>query len=427
MDYLDFYGFDEPPFRLSPDPDFFFQTSPHLAAREVLAYGIQRKDGFMVLMGGAGTGKSLLLRILIQDLPPDIQTAVIVTPALDPQSLLEILLDELEIPLDDNNRHLGALIKKFENALLALARQNQRLLLIIDEAQNLPLETLEQLRLLSNIETNSEKLIQILLAGQPELEDLLGSPRLFQLSQRISITEELRPLTRKETGQYINFRISRAGRTDITLTTMALFRVHSTTTGIPRLINRIMDRALLQAASEESNLVTTSHIVQANKTLPDFNRHRKTSNRLPVNPALLGVTAILVLFLLLYKFYPFSGTMFQPFGSIRFMRPVQPQNISSSEPLSEKKPAQNGHDSISLVRIVVDKALIRQAPGTKHPLVTSGVRGQEFELVDERNGWFAIRIFDPTGQQMTGWIKGDLVTRIQKETTQTAIAATTKQ
>ncbi|BCO08478.1 hypothetical protein GF1_08540 [Desulfolithobacter dissulfuricans] len=411
LDYLDFFGFDEPPFRLSPDPDFFFHTRPHLAAKEVLEYGIRRGDGFMVLMGTAGTGKSLLLRILIQNLPPGKKTAIIVTPALDPQSLLRMVLDELEVVVADGKQDLGVLVKEFEKALLLLAEQGCELLIIIDEAQNLPLETLEQLRLLSNIETSSRKLVQILLAGQPELKELLGSPRLFQLSQRISITEELRPLTRKETGQYITFRLSRAGRTDITLGRSALGRIHARTSGIPRLINRIMDRALLIAASEGSHTITGRHITRADKTLPDFTRDR-TRVRLPLpGPALFTIAALILLILGLYKFSNFSGIMVQDVISAL----SQGVQKASTEMVPQQKTATVPATApIERVRITVDKALIRQAPGTSHPRITTGVRGQEFELVGEKDGWFAIRVFDPAGHQTTGWIKGELVTRTEK-------------
>ncbi|WP_457572957.1 AAA family ATPase [Desulfolithobacter sp.] len=411
LDYLDFFGFDEPPFRLSPDPDFFFHTRPHQAAKEVLAYGIRRGDGFMVLTGTAGTGKSLLLRILIQEVPAGKKTAVVVTPALSPQSLLRMVLDELEAPVDHSQQDLGLLIKEFESALLSLARQGCELLLIIDEAQNLPLETLEQLRLLSNIETDSRKLVQILLAGQPELKELLGSPRLFQLSQRISITEELRPLTRKETGQYINFRLSRAGRTDITLTRSALGRIHARTSGIPRLVNRIMDRVLLIAASEGTQTITGKHVAQADRTLPHFSRSRGCAGRLMARPAIWVTTALVVLCLGLYKFYPFSGTM------VRTMTATlsrQLQGPSTSELPLQKQKTEQAVNPVDRVRVAVDKALIRQAPGTGHPRIATAMRGQEFQLIDEQNGWSAIRIFDPAGHQTSGWIKSELLTRAQE-------------
>lgn len=364
----------------------------------------------MVLTGTAGTGKSLLLRILIQELPAGKKTAVVVTPALDPQSLLRMVLDELDVPLDPGRQELGDLIKKFEEALLSLAGQDCELLLVIDEAQNLPMETLEQLRLLSNIETDSRKLVQILLAGQPELKELLGSPRLFQLSQRISITEELRPLTRKETGQYINFRLSRAGRTDIILTRSALGRIHARTSGIPRLVNRIMDRALLIAASEGTHTITGKHIGRADRTLPNFTRGRSGAGRFPVGPTIWAITALVVLFLGLYKFYPFSGTMLR---TVMSTLSRQLQGTSTSELPLQKQPTKQAAVPVDRVQVAVDKALIRRAPGTGHPRIATALRGQEFQLIGEQDGWFAIRIFDPAGHQTTGWIKSELVTREQ--------------
>lgn len=267
QDYLTFFGFNEPPFRLSPDPSFFFPGKAHVAARGVLKFAIDRGEGFMVLIGPAGSGKSLLLRMILLELSPQKIPAVVVTPTAGPAGLIRMIIEELgrSAPATDD---ISILLKEFQNTILDLASQGKEALIVIDEAQNLSIETLEQLRMLSNIETSQRKLLQILLIGQTELDGLLQDARLGQLTQRIVIKEALSPLSKDEIREYVKYRLARAGRGDIDLDSRAVAKIAALTQGIPRLINRLMDRTLLMSAAKGSTQIDPQTIEEAQKTLP---------------------------------------------------------------------------------------------------------------------------------------------------------------
>ena len=272
--YLQFYGLTSAPFRLSPDPEFFFPSTTHIAAREILKYAIRNDEGFMVLLGQAGTGKTLLLRLLLKELGEDKHSALIINPVLPPAGFLHQILLELGFNLNADMGEAG-LMAAFQKILLRLAAKNKDLLIIVDEAQNMPLATLEYLRMLSNIETNRKKLLQILLTGQLELDTLLKDARLAQLSQRIVVHERLRPLSARETIEYVNYRLAKAGRGDIGLTWFARRALYRLTGGIPRLINRLMDRTLLIACSDHGEKLTRRHISRAGRTLPKGYRKKR--------------------------------------------------------------------------------------------------------------------------------------------------------
>ncbi len=265
--YLHCYGLTSAPFRLSPDPEFFFPSKPHIAAREVLRYAITNDEGFMVLAGPAGTGKTLLLRVLLQEIGKGKISVVLTNPVLSPAGLLHQILLELGFKIDAAIGEAN-LLAAFQKVLLTLAAKEKDILVIVDEAQNIPLETLEYLRMLSNIETNQRKLLQILLTGQPELGELLQDPRLAQLSQRIAVYENLRPFSAGESMEYVNYRLAKAGRGDLVLTFFARKTLYRLTGGVPRLINRLMDRTLLVACSDYKGRLTRKHILGASRTLP---------------------------------------------------------------------------------------------------------------------------------------------------------------
>ncbi len=270
MDYnhMKRFGLSDNPFLLSPDPFYYFPASPHEAARNVLKYGIERGEGFMVLSGPAGTGKTLLLRTLLENLHPDKQTAVVLTPSINPEQLLHMLLRELGCSRMERSSSMPDLFQLFQECLLEQACRGKEIVIVVDEAQLMPLDTLEGLRLLSNLETNNRKLIQIILSGQPELEEILQDPRLGQLTQRITVIERLRPLTLRETSQYVTYRLAKAGRPDLTPSYWALRLLHRRSKGIPRLINRLMDRSLLMAASHNLQTIGLKHVWAASSTLP---------------------------------------------------------------------------------------------------------------------------------------------------------------
>ena len=265
--HLAFFGLTEEPFQLTPNRDFFYKSAGHTAVLEVMRYGIHQGEGFIIVVGEVGTGKTLLLRMLLAELAGSYETALIISPLLSPKELLLGILNDLgcETAGLDNTE---SLIQELNRYLFDLASRRKRLAVIIDEAQNLPAETIEQLRLLSNFESDQQKWLQIILVGQPELKTKLNRPDLRQLLQRITVMETLLPLTPREMAEYTAYRLTLAGRDDMKLDRRARKFLWQQTEGIPRRINRLMGRALLVAYSRHSQKLTRD-ILKEVACLPD--------------------------------------------------------------------------------------------------------------------------------------------------------------
>ena len=269
--YEEYYGFSEKPFSLTPDPKYLFKSASHASAFELLQYAIRRREGFVVITGDIGTGKTTLCRALLEQIDRKTFTALVLNPFLSEEDLLRLILQEFGVVSREEikrGRLAGiskqALIEALNEFLLSLRGIGAQALLIIDEAQNLPLQVLEQIRILSNLETEKEKLLQIVLVGQSNLKSLLRRPDLRQLDQRVSIRYELKPLTAEETAAYVQHRLSVAGGgAAVTFLPKALARVHRYTSGIPRLINLLCDRSLLTAYSSHSTRVVPKFVESA--------------------------------------------------------------------------------------------------------------------------------------------------------------------
>jgi general secretion pathway protein A len=282
--YEDYYGFTEKPFSLTPDPKYLFKSASHASAFELLQYAVRRREGFVVITGDIGTGKTTLCRALLEQIDRKTFTALVLNPFLSEEDLLRLVLQEFGVVSRDEikrGRLAGvskqALIETLNEFLLALQAIGAQALLIIDEAQNLPLQVLEQIRILSNLETEKEKLLQIVLVGQSNLKDLLRKPELRQLDQRVSIRYDLKPLTAEETAAYIQHRLSVAGGgAAVSFVPKALARVHLFTAGIPRLINLLCDRALLTAYSSHTNRVVAAFVDSAAGSLELERPRRRT-------------------------------------------------------------------------------------------------------------------------------------------------------
>jgi len=263
--YEQFYGFDERPFSITPDPRFVFLSQRHQDALAHLLYGVGRggSGGFVQLTGEVGTGKTTLCRLLLDQVPENTRVALILNPMLEPRELMRAICRELEVPLDDSDDGLEALGQKLNERLLEIHAGGERAVLIIDEAQNMNRETLEQVRLLTNLETATDKLLQIILLGQPELREVLARPSLRQLAQRITARYHLAPLGADETTRYVRHRVQVAGAPRCPFTDAALRTLHHVSAGVPRLINIIADRALMAGYARESERVTPAMVRRA--------------------------------------------------------------------------------------------------------------------------------------------------------------------
>ncbi|MBS0630837.1 MAG: AAA family ATPase [Verrucomicrobia bacterium] len=254
--YQSFYGFREMPFNITPDPRFLYLSPTHHEALQHLKYGVREKKGFIVLVGEVGCGKTTLCRKFLNELDPaHYDTALILNPRVTETQMLKAILTELgEAKLA---RSQADLVAQMNRVLLERIHRGRDIVLIIDEAQNLTFDVLEEIRLLSNLETDQQKLLQIVLMGQPELKEVLGRSELRQLRQRILVHYELHPLTLTEMQLYIQHRLTLAGSTGRpTFTKWALRALHRGSKGIPRVVNNLCDKSLLSAFIRESDEVT---------------------------------------------------------------------------------------------------------------------------------------------------------------------------
>ncbi|PMG77909.1 AAA family ATPase [Shewanella sp. 10N.286.51.B7] len=257
--YQQHFGLDQLPFTLTPNTQFFFGLTPHVEALQVLQTAIENGEGFIKVTGEVGTGKTLICRKLLNELPDNYQCAYVPNPYLNPDELRWALATELGISLQDNinQQQLTGLI---QNRLLELNRQGLKVILVLDEAQALPNKSLETLRLFTNLETESTKLIQVVLFGQPELDNRLQDSQLRQLKQRITFSYSLRPLLWDEIQAYVDYRLSIAGyRGKALFSDKDIKLISSAARGIPRLVNVIVNKALLLCFAEGGNKVLTKH------------------------------------------------------------------------------------------------------------------------------------------------------------------------
>lgn len=261
--YTDHFGLREPPFSLTPDPRYVFMSMRHREALAHLVYGIGQEGGFVQLTGDVGTGKTTMSRCLLGQLPPEVDVALIINPRLTSEELLAAVCDELRVRYPAGPITVKALVDALHRYLLDAHGRGRRTVLIIDEAQNLSPQVLEQVRLLTNLETSTEKLLQIVLIGQPELVELLGRRELRQVAQRVTARYHLEPFTLYETVAYIQHRLMVAGRTQPLFTGAAIRAVHRRAGGVPRLVNIICDRALLGAYAGDRPQVDTAVVRRA--------------------------------------------------------------------------------------------------------------------------------------------------------------------
>lgn len=264
--YLEYYGLTEPPFDITPNPRFLFYSAKHREAFNHLLYGIRERKGFVQMTGEVGAGKTTLCRAILEQLDDHYATALILNPVMSAGELVKAIAQEYGLPVKGKDRlDTLAVINRF---LLQQVEHGKETVLIIDEAQDLTDELLEQVRLLSNLETDNRKLLQIILFGQPELRARLNNPRLRQLRQRITVRYHLSPLSRYEVLQYVQHRLHVSGGNGTPyFTRPAMWRVYHYSQGIPRLVNAVCDKALLAGFVQRRERIDFRMVGQAVREL----------------------------------------------------------------------------------------------------------------------------------------------------------------
>src|SRR3954471_2833190 len=303
--YESFFGLNEKPFALTPNPKFVFYSQQYREAEGQLLYGINNREGFMLVTGQPGTGKTTLCRDLIEKLDHSkIHSALIFNPFLNAHEMLAALLGEFGISAVQHASR-KELLDRLNQFLLAQLVLGKSCVAIFDEAQHLSTEFLEQIRVLSNLETDNEKLLQIILVGQPELLDKIRTPSMAQLDQRVSIRCRLSFLSDQETDRYIHHRMNVAGaRGQVRFEPKAIAEIHRASTGVPRLINLVTDRALLAAYTEQSRDIRAAHVRKGVQALrgeePGIAAEEKHAASLARRPADRWRVAALAFLLLIF-------------------------------------------------------------------------------------------------------------------------------
>ncbi|VAX07232.1 General secretion pathway protein A [hydrothermal vent metagenome] len=317
--YKSYFGFDESPFSITPDPKFIYMSRRHQDALAHLEYGLFETSGFVLLTGEVGTGKTALCRCMLEQLPATIDVAFILNPRQTALELLANICDELHISYPQDTSSIKVLIDLLNKYLLENHANGRRTILIIDEAQNLSDEVMEQIRLLTNLETSKHKLLQILLAGQPELQAMLDRPVLRQLTQRITARYHIAPLTLVETGAYIRHRMGVANVQRPIFSKSAISTVFKLCGGTPRLINIICDRALLGAYAQNADSINSKIVTQAaQEILPESTR------------SIFGPAARILAVAMLLVSFAVAAYSLRPWEQLELFKPSDESTVADS-------------------------------------------------------------------------------------------------
>lgn len=274
--YASYFGLQENPFNLNPDPRYFYLSPQHQEALNCLIYGINEKKGFMVITGGIGNGKTTLCRTLLSKLDESVESALIFNSSLSDLELLQTINQEFGVTMTRGRQTKKRCLDALNKFLLKNFAAGKQALLMIDEAQNLSLNVLEQIRMLSNLETDREKLLQIVLMGQPELRGLLALPSLRQLNERITVRYDLTPLNRANVQIYIEYRLTMAGGMEKVMFSRGAYNlIYRCSEGNPRRINAVCDRALLIAYTEDVSAIDRKIVKKAVKDVGETYFFRK--------------------------------------------------------------------------------------------------------------------------------------------------------
>ncbi|WP_457600142.1 AAA family ATPase [Hydrogenivirga sp.] len=393
-DYLEFFGLRDDPFKITPDASYFFLSESHQEALSSLRYLVDTEEGFAVVIGEPGTGKTLTVRKFIEELPEDrVRFAYVLFPNLSPEELFETILEDFGIEGEGETKN--RLFAKLRDFLIREREAGKKVLVIIDEAQNLTTETLEELRILSNLETDNLKLLQIVLLGQPELEEKLNSRELRQLKQRITVFVKLRNFTEEETKAYIDYRIVKAGRGNVRVTPGSYRLVYRLSLGIPRLINILMERALMAAYVDTSHEIKPEHVRRAAESVGI----RVGSEGTKRTALYAGVGGLV-----------FAGILL--LGAQKFMDYVsvkRAQGISAAvvSPLQESVNFRPGEK----VFVSVPYLNMREEPNTEAPIVYVLKEGDRLRVLERGpETWIKVLFISEEGE-LEGWVNGKYVDR----------------
>ena len=403
--YTRFFGLRENPFALPPDPAYLYLGAGDREALAHLRYGIEQGNGFVQLTGEVGTGKTLLLRTAVERLPDNVDVALVLYPILSGLEFIKTVCDELHVSYPADSNSLKDLIDRLNAHLLESHARGRRTVLIIDEAQNLSREVLEQVRLLTNLETTKQKLLQIVLAGQPELDSLLSQHNLRQLAQRISARYRLASLTRAETYDYVLHRCRIAGASSPLFTRAALRWVHMLSAGVPRLINIICDRALLGAYAGERTTVDVGVVrrAAAELDLRARNPYRRSGFRLAVAT---GVSALTLAVLLWQGWLPLPENMQTP-ASAKAERRADATRLAASTAASATGGRAENTTPIQLDRVLQSETATADAAlkglfsrwGLRDPNLTAGnacalAQQAGLRCLNRSGNWSHLRAFN---------------------------------